>query len=132
MRISDWSSDVCSSDRWPWRWRYVLLAAVFGMSLTGWRAQQQLDVQWPESRFNEELWVQGRITSLPERSVDRYADAHDGTRTWRFSFVPQGADAKAVPQKIRVSWYRSDVALEGGQCWRFLLRVRSPHVSLDP
>src|SRR3546814_1667700 len=100
MRISDWSSDVCSSDRWPWRWRYVLLAAVFGMSLTGWRAQQQLDVQWPESRFNEELWVQGRITSLPERSVDRYADAHDGTRTWRFSFVPQGADAKAVPQKI--------------------------------
>src|SRR3546814_4775376 len=102
------------------------------MSLTGWRAQQQLDVQWPESRFNEELWVQGRITSLPERSVDRYADAHDGTRTWRFSFVPQGADAKAVPQKIRVSWYRSDVALEGGQCWRFLLRLRAPHGSLDP
>src|SRR3546814_13408946 len=27
---------------------------------------------------------------------------------------------------------RSDVALEGGQCWRFLLRLRAPHGSLDP
>lgn len=117
---------------WPWRWRYVLLSFVLGMAVTGWRAHRQLDVQWPESRFNEERWVQGRIASLPERSEDRYAAANEPTQTWRFSFAPLGADAKALPQKIRVSWYRSDTVLAGGQCWRLLLRLRAPHGSLNP
>src|SRR3546814_19880723 len=73
---------------WPWRWRYVLLAAVFGMSLTGWRAQQQLDVQWPESRFNEELWVQGRITSLPERRSEERRVGKECVSTCRSRWSP--------------------------------------------
>lgn len=117
---------------WPWRWRYLLLAFVFGVALTNWRAQQQRDVQWPESRFNQELWVQGRIASLPERSTDRYAGGDDDTQTWRFSFAPMGGEGEALPQKIRASWYHSDAALEGGQCWRLLLRLRAPHGSLNP
>nr|WP_241696290.1 DNA internalization-related competence protein ComEC/Rec2 [Solimonas terrae] len=117
---------------WPWRWRYLLLAFVLGLALSQWQAQRQLDVQWPESRFDEERWVQGSVASLPERSRDRYGGDQTDTQTWRFSFAPKAADGDQLPALIRTSWYRSEAALAGGQCWRLLLRLRAPHGSLNP
>nr|WP_240954212.1 DNA internalization-related competence protein ComEC/Rec2 [Solimonas marina] len=114
---------------WPWRLRPLLLAFAFGVVLTQWQAQRVLDRQWPEARYNQEHWVRGRIASLPERSASSYGD---GSQIWRFTFATHDAAAAALPARMRVSWYGSDAKLAGNQCWRFLLRLRSPHGSLNP
>lgn len=116
---------------WPWRGRLLLLAGVLGLALTTWQAQRQRAEQWPASRDLEERWVQGTIASLPERSLDLRDEGEAPELTWRFSFAPRPHEA-GVPSLVRVSWYRADAELAGGQCWRFRLRLRSPHGSLNP
>jgi competence protein ComEC len=85
--------------------------------------------------------IEGRIASLPEQRPspgvkeespeEETAGApptgpkHDA----RFLFRPQDP---ALPRLIRVSWYRADQALTGGDCWRLKLRLRAPHGLLNP
>ncbi|HSW15451.1 MAG TPA: DNA internalization-related competence protein ComEC/Rec2, partial [Solimonas sp.] len=90
------------------------------------QAQQQLDQRWPVERHGEHVVVQGRIGSLPEASRDPRAPE---LNTWRFRFDPQDS---GVPQHLRVSWYRTDQVVRGGECWRLTLKLRIPHGSLDP
>lgn len=109
----------------PWRGRTVVLAGVAGVLLISWHAQHQLDRQWPDARHNEELSLSGTIVSLPERG-----EVHgDDAAVWRFSFAP---DSNEVPERLRVAWYRADSTPRAGECWRFRLRLRSPHGSLNP
>ncbi len=109
----------------PWRGRVLLAAFVLGVVLCTWHGQRYLDQRWPAARHGETELVQGTIVSLPERQV-----AADGAvSNWRFEFEPQSAD---LPQRIRVSWYRSKVIPAGGQCWRLQLRLRTPHGSFNP
>lgn len=123
---------LSSAALWPWRGRYLLLAFVLGLLLSSWQARRELDAQWPESRFNEELWLQGAIASLPERSIDARGDETATTLIWRFTFAPDNVGRAGLPRRLRVSWYRSEAALAGGQCWRLRLRLRAPHGSLNP
>jgi competence protein ComEC len=141
----------------PWPGRRLWLAMVFGMLLTVWRAQALLEDRWPADRHGSDHWVQGQIASLPEQEG----------RNWRFLFEPEPAAGgtpavqSRFPQRIRVAWYRADLAaltpppapqavppspvggrgtvasrrdvqLKGGECWRFQLRLRTPHGSLNP
>jgi competence protein ComEC len=113
---------------WPWRGRTLLLAFALGLLLTNWHAQRQRDAQWPEAQYNDERWVQGVVASLPERTVEPAGDGNTAI-TWRFAFAP---DDDALPSRLRVSWYRADQPLGGGECWRLKLRLRAPHGSLNP
>jgi competence protein ComEC len=108
----------------PWRGRAIYAMAALGALLATWQGGRYLDERWPASRHNEELVLQGHVVSLPE-----LAQGEDGVQTWRFVFQP---DRRDLPQRIRTAWYRADQPVRGGDCWRFALRLRTPHGSLNP
>jgi len=103
----------------PWRGRRLWSAAVLGVLLTVWRAQGLLEQRWPSVRHGEDHVVEGLVASLPEGEGEAQ----------RFLFEP--ADP-ALPRTIRVAWYRSAERVRGAECWRFTLRLRMPHGSLNP
>lgn len=118
----------------PWRWRPVSLALAIGFACTLWRAELRLADRWPEARQGEEVVVTGHIASLPERAQAQWAgprgrDDDTPQYTWRFTFEP---DQGGLPSRIRTSWYRTPETLRGGECWRFTLRLKSPHGSQNP
>src|SRR3546814_14755497 len=45
MRISDWSSDVCSSDLFAWGYRAIIVGE-YNDVIFGWTFRPQLGVQW--------------------------------------------------------------------------------------
>ena len=100
-----------------WRWPYAVL--VLAATLTILRADLRLADRWPPSRHGEDVVLRAWIDGLPERE---FGD-------WRFVVRPGDRD---LPQRIRVSWYRSQAQLRAGQCWDFTLRLRTPHGSLNP
>lgn len=118
----------------PWRYRPLTLALAAGFALTLWRGQVQLADRWPLARQGEAISVSGRVASLPEHSQDQRAQAprrksDTGEHIWRFTFAPDDA---ALPARIRVSWYRTDQRVQGGDCWRLNLRIKAPHGSQNP
>lgn len=126
-----WLGVSCVPALLPWRWRSPYAALLLGMLLTVWYADAQLQQRWPAGRHNEDVWITGNIVSLPELNL---AQAHGaGRRTWRFQFKPDDAAGQdGLPPVIRASWYRTDAIVRGGECWRFKLRLRTPHGSLNP
>lgn len=106
---------------WPWlgRLRWPVLLFVLAATMTVWRAELRLAERWPPARHGEDIALSGIVDSLPERSGPN----------WRFVFAP---DDRTLPPRLRTSWYRSDEALQAGQCWRFTLRMRTPRGSLNP
>lgn len=120
----------------PWRFRSQLAMFVLGLLLMFWHAQSVLDQRWPVSRHDDQVWVQGHVASLPDLSLapQRYSRsgelrAEESPQIWRFLFEPESSE---FPQKIRVSWYRTPEQVKGGECWRFRLRMKTPHGSLNP
>ncbi|MFA5938639.1 MAG: DNA internalization-related competence protein ComEC/Rec2 [Sinimarinibacterium sp.] len=109
----------------PWRGRVLWAGAVLGVLLATWQGQRYLDQRWPAARHGETLWVEGIVASLPERQPG----AEAGIADWRFRFETARSD---LPRAIRVSWYRTEVRPEAGQCWQLQLRLRTPHGSLNP
>ena len=118
----------------PWRYRPLTLALAAGFALTLWRAEARLADRWPEARQGEEITVSGHIASLPELAQEQWSarkhkDAGLPQHSWRFSFEPsQGA----LPTKLRTSWYRTPEIVEGGECWRFTLKLKAPRGSQNP
>jgi competence protein ComEC len=103
----------------PWRGRRLWSAAALGALLTVWHAQGLLAQRWPPERHGEDHVVEGLVASLPEREGEAQ----------RFVFEPRDP---ALPRRIRVAWYRGEQAVRGAECWRFTLRLRTPHGSLNP
>ena len=108
---------------WPWRHRAFVLALACGFALTLWRAEWRMAERWPIAQQGTVVAATGHIASLPELSREGQAN------TWRFVFEPEDA---RLPSRIRVSLYRSPLTLRGGECWRFSLRLKSPHGSANP
>ena len=108
----------------PWRGRAAYSVLLLGLLWCTWRVDAGVQQRWPMSRRGEELVVDGHVASLPEQSPGK----GDDERTWRFQFQP---DAETLPP-MRVSWYRSEAVLRAGECWRFKLRIRTPHGSMNP
>ncbi|MGH8456910.1 MAG: DNA internalization-related competence protein ComEC/Rec2, partial [Stenotrophobium sp.] len=127
-----WLAALCVPALLPWRFRAHYAMAVLGVLVTVLRGQALLDQRWPADRYNEEVWVQGHVATLPQLSR-KEANPEDEdakpSNTWRFVFEPSAND---LPQRIRVSWYRTDQVLKGGECWRMKLRLRTPHGSSNP
>jgi competence protein ComEC len=114
----------------PWRGRAPYCALAVGFALTLWRAEARLAERWPEAQQHAEVLVEGHIASLPELAREQWSDkAQVLQRTWRFGFVPTD---ETLPERIRVSWYRSEATPKAGECWRLKLRLKSPRGSQNP
>jgi competence protein ComEC len=104
-----------------WRGFWPLAAIVFGMAwacLYGdWRLQQRM----PLALQGQEVEVQGYLVSIPKQHDDHLS----------FDFIVTQAES-GVPQKIRLSWYRPQVALAAGQGWQFTVKLKQPHGRLNP
>jgi len=103
----------------PWRGRALWSLGVLGVLLTVLRAQALLDQRWPSELHGTDHSIEGWIASLPEREGEAQ----------RFLFEPAGG---SWPRRIRVAWYRTGETVRGAECWRFTLRLRTPHGSLNP
>ena len=110
---------LCIPGLLPWRGRTLWSATALGIVFTVWRGQALLDERWPAALHGSDHVVEGRVASLPEREA----------ANWRFAFEPREA---RLPRRIRAAWYRTDEVVRGGECWRFTLRLRTPHGSLNP
>ena len=124
-----------------WRWRRGFVAGLLGLGLVafgtcGWRASERLADALPPALEGQELSVTGIVATLPQRSAA-------GLR-FRFEVEAAQRDGQAVrvPAVLAVGWYKGmheDAALSqpqgelrAGQRWRFTLRLRQPHGSLNP
>lgn len=110
----------------PGQYRTPWSALVLGVLLSVLHAQTYLAERWPAARHGEEHTVQGHVVGLVERAPGFGRDDED---TLRFAFAP---DAAGLPRRIRVSWYRAESPVRGGECWTLRLRLRTPHGSLNP
>lgn len=106
----------------PWRGRQAWSGAVLGLLLAVLQGQARVAQRWPAERHGADVIASGWIASLPEQ---------DGVAQ-RFLFEPAAPSASGLPPRLRVAWYRGGEAVRGGECWRFTLRVRAPHGSLNP
>lgn len=109
----------------PTRW--AAMALMLGAGWTEWQVRDRLADRWPAERHAEDVRVEGVIASLPERTD------LGGSQNWRFTYAPS-ADARAegLPERIRVSWYRTLQSVAAGECWAFTLRLRTPRGSHNP
>lgn len=106
----------------PWRWRWLVLAALLSAGWSHWHAQRYLDQRWIEARYGETRWITGWVSSLPDRRPS-------GTR---FLFEP----LQDLTGRIRVSQFPSRPSRQPppasapalqvlpGECYRLQLRLR--------
>lgn len=105
------------------RWR--VLAFMTGLLWAFLFAITRLDSQLPAELQGRDMTIEGVIIGLPQSDERRV----------RFDFAvvrwPQAAASK-LPEKIRLSWYYPDAAIESGQRWRFTVRLKRPHGNSNP
>ena len=129
----------------------VLSVAVMAFAGADWRAGLYAAQALPESLQGRDLWVEGVIASMPQRTEFGQ----------RFEFLvrqARGGDQDvAVPQRVSLSWFSgpggeaasadastdpqdssaglardAGLGLMAGDRWQFMVRLRSPHGALNP
>jgi competence protein ComEC len=124
-----------------WRRRRFIVVALVGAALcgagsAGWQATHRLDDRLAPALEGRDLVVVGTVASLPQQ----------GASGLRFRFAvesaQQGGAPVALPSRIALGWYKGfhedatlsepQRALRAGQRWRFTVRLRQPHGSLNP
>lgn len=112
----------------------ALALAALAFALTGWRAQQRLAQNWPESWARQDVQLQGHIVDLPQQQG---AD-------WRFRFAVDKAEYRGqalpyLPPQLQLSWYARQTqlmlppeGLQAGQRWALTARLKPVHGSVNP
>jgi competence protein ComEC len=121
---------------------FCLAALLLGAAWTGWRAQQRLAQELPPAWEGRDLWLVGRVDSLPQSLLGQ-----GGAPGWRFAFALEGLQDPAasaeppaldrLPQRLLLSAYAQpgQQALpqwRPGERWRLLVRLRRPHGLANP
>ncbi len=101
---------------WPGRW--LVVAVLIGASWAQLQADTKLADRLPLGQHNQERWLAGWVTSLPERDANKLS----------FLFAPTDGGSR----KIRVNWYDTDFPVAAGDCHRLLLRLRAPRGLANP
>lgn len=109
--------------RWPkaaW-----LAALLLGLSWSGWHVSALLDQRLAEGFDGQTLWLEGRISGLPQWQAE--AD-------WQVvRFELEGATSRrtVLPSRLRLSW-RDPPPLRAGEHWRLAVRLKRPDGLLNP
>lgn len=104
-----------------WRRHWPLVFFLSGIVWASIFANWQLGERLPASAINQELIVEGYISSLPQQQGQRHS----------FDFVVTQPDQQ-FPDKIRLNWYQAEVDLAAGQHWRLPVKLKPPHGRLNP
>lgn len=103
----------------------LLGALVLGMLLASGHGRWVVSQQLPSALTGQDVWVTGVVSDLPVQSEDAV----------RFEFRVTAGEGGAAPltgRNLRLSWYRSDVALQPGSQWRLPVKLRPPRGVLNP
>jgi len=119
--------------------RYSLVLRYISMALAGalWAsvfAQQYLVSRLPEALVGIDILIEGKVIDIPVSKGDarRFVIDADSFEVQTSSLAPLIADYPALPKRLRLSWYYSDVDVKAGESWRFLVRLKPPHGFLNP
>ena len=110
----------------PWRTLFLFLSAGFLWALI--QAHLLLDARLPASLERQDIWLEGRIASLPARD----------TRRVRFELEVHAARLAATDEvipmvpRVRLSWYGRHGEPVPGERWRLKVRLRRPHGFRNP
>ena len=77
---------------------FCLAALLLGAAWTGWRAQQRLAQELPPAWEGRDLWLVGRVDSLPQSLLGQ-----GGAPGWRFALALEGLQdpaASAEPPEL--------------------------------
>lgn len=104
-----------------YRLMYIFLSAFLWASF---HLQLQLDKRIPSDLDGKIFQVSGVIDDIVELR----------NRSVRFLLVPENisGDGIALPDKIRLSWYRSKIIPRAGERWQFEAKLRSPFGFANP
>ncbi len=84
-------------------------------------ASVRLSDRLPEHMAGKDVEIRGVIADLPEHESNHI----------RFNLKIETAE-KAVPGKIRLTWYYPDQVVKAGQRWQFTVRLKPPHGNFNP
>lgn len=122
---------------WRWHWGAAVIGlAALAFAGTGLRAHARLADALPAALEGRDVVVTGVVAQLPRRLPEGVRFAFDVD-----SATLQGQPA-GVPSRILLGWYggwQDEVLmlapyeqLAAGQRWRFVVRLKQPHGSLNP
>lgn len=81
----------------------------------------RLDDRLPESLEGKDISVTGRIIGLPL--------ARD--KNLRFDLAVNRVEPH-MPSRIRLTWYHAESVVKAGQVWRFTVKLKRPHGTVNP
>jgi len=82
---------------------------------------------YPELNANYEgndVWIEGVIASVPK-------DLSGGVR-FEFDVDLNDSAVTGLPDKLRLSWYRSDVVIKAGERWRLKVKLKRAYGFMNP
>ena len=104
-------------------------------------ARDELATRWPSAADGQDVALRGWVDDLPRREpgrtlfalrvVEGDADANTGPAADPDAAAPD-ADSRALPRRVRLSWYDPAPALAAGQTLEIVARLRSPHGLVNP
>ena len=86
--------------------------------------------QLPVGLEGQDILVEGIIVSLPDAGQPQHGRNSRGRS--RFEMLLERAEGWPRPGRVRVSWYRDAPALQPGQRWRLLLRLKQRRGFANP
>ncbi|MEC9340381.1 MAG: DNA internalization-related competence protein ComEC/Rec2, partial [Pseudomonadota bacterium] len=117
---------IAISTLFPDRLRSLPVVMVIGIAWFSFSAQRALEDRLHPALEGRDLIIEGRVISPPRR----------GERRVQFDFAPASgvADGRLItlPDRIRLTWYRPDVAVTGGAAYRLEVRLRQPRGMRNP
>ena len=121
----------------------VIPAVAVGFLWALLQAHGLLNPQFAFELEKKDLLIQGKVVSIPQVSEKKI----------RFDFAPEKVIAPAndiiapshlsdreispsmdivLPDKVRLSWYRSQAEIHTGEQWQLLVRMKRPHGFMNP
>jgi len=110
--------------RWGRGALWCVAAAALGFCWAGWRADLRMADELAAADEGRDIVVIGIIDSLPAQ-LDRGQ---------RFELAVESVQTEGVrlPQRLALSWYGQDAGVVPAERWRFTVRLRRPHGSVNP
>lgn len=104
----------------------IIFAVAVGFLWGLLQAQGLLNPQLASELEKKDLLIQGKVVSIPQVSEKKI----------RFDFAPEKAiaptDDIVLPNKVRLSWYRSQAEIHTGEQWQLQVRMKRPHGFMNP